>query len=86
MGERATDVEPIDYSRGSMEINEQRATFDIFIGLVKWGSVFTAALLFFLSVWFGTEAGFFTALVSGVVIVAVGLWLLKKKNASDRPH
>ena len=86
MGERATDVEPIDYSRGSMEINEQRATFDIFIGLVKWGSLFTAALLLFLSVWFGTEAGFFTAFVTAAVLVVAGLWVLKKKNASDRPH
>ena len=83
---RATDVEPIDYSRGTMDIVEQRATFDIFIGLTKWGSLFTAALLLFLSVWFGTEAGFFTAAISAIVLMVVGFWLLKKKNRSDRPH
>ena len=83
---RATDVEPIDYSRGSMEIVEQRATFDIFIGLVKWGSLLIAALLLLLSVWFGTEAGFFTAFISAAVVFVVGWFLLKKKNESDRPH
>ncbi|HEX8568474.1 MAG TPA: aa3-type cytochrome c oxidase subunit IV [Caulobacteraceae bacterium] len=83
---RATDVEPIDYSRGTMEIVEQRATFDIFIGLVKWGSLLIAALLLMLSVWFGTEAGFFTAFISAVVLFVLGWFLLKKKNASDRPH
>ena len=83
---RATDVEPIDYSRGTMEIGEQKATFDIFIGLTKWGSLFTAALLLFLSVWFGTEAGFFTAFISAVALMVAGFWLLKKKNRSDRPH
>ena len=83
---RATDVEPIDYSRGSMDIVEQRATFDIFIGLTKWGSLFIAALLMFLSIWFGTEAGFFTAFLVAVVMVVLGVWMLRKKNESDRPH
>ena len=83
---RATDVEPIDYTRGTMEIVEQRATFDIFIGLVKWGSLFTAALLLFLSMWFGTDAGFFGAFISAFVLFVAGWFLLKKKNASDRPH
>ena len=86
MAERATDVEPIDYSRGTMEIGEQKATFNIFIGLVKWGSLFTAALLLFLSMWFGTAAGFFGGAVAAVVLMAAGLFLLRKKNASDRPH
>ena len=83
---RATDVEPIDYTHGTMEIVEQRATFDIFIGLVKWGSLFTAALLLFLSMWFGTEAGFFAAFIAAAVLYVAGFFLLKKKNASDRPH
>ena len=83
---RATDVEPIDYSRGTMEIQEQKATFDIFIGLTKWGSLLIAALLLLLSVWFGTEAGFFTAFISAAVLFVAGWFLLKKKNASDRPH
>ena len=83
---RATDVEPIDYSRGTMEIDEQKATFDIFIGLVKWGSLLIAALLLFLSVWFGTEAGFLGAALPAVVVFVGGWFLLRKKNQSDRPH
>ena len=83
---RATDVEPIDYSRGTMDIVEQRSTFDIFVGLVKWSSLSLAGLLLLLSVWFGTGAGFFTAAVCALAVVVVGWFLLKKKNASDRPH
>ena len=83
---RATDVEPIDYSRGSMDIVEQRATFDIFIGLTKWGSLLIAALLLFLSMMFGTEAGFFGSALAALVVFVVGWFLLKKKNESDRPH
>ena len=86
MADKALDHEPIDYTRGTMDIREQSATFNIFIGLTKWGSLFTAALLLFLAVWFGTEAGFFTAALSAFLLVVAGLFLLKKKNASDRPH
>ena len=86
MGERASDVEPIDYTIGSMDISEHTATFDVFMGLVKWASLGIAALLLMLTVWFGTEAGFFTAFLSAAVFMVVGVFLLKKKNESDRPH
>jgi hypothetical protein len=86
MGERASDVEPIDYTIGSMDISEHRATFDVFMALVKWASLGTAALLLLLTVWFGTEAGFFTAFLSAAAFMVVGVFLLKKKNESDRPH
>ena len=86
MAERATDVEPIDYTLGTMDISEHKATFNVFIGLVKWGSVGTASLLLFLTIWFGTEAGFFTALIVAAVVLFGGVALLKAKNESDRPH
>jgi hypothetical protein len=86
MAERATDVEPIDYSIGSMDISEHKATFNIFIGLVKWSSVGIAALLLLLTLWFGTDLGFFPALIVAVVVLFAGVFLLKAKNESDRPH
>jgi len=86
MAERATDVEPIDYTIGSMDISEQKATFNVFIALTKWASLGTAGLLLFLTVGFGTEAGVFTALISAVALVVLGVWFLRKKNESDRPH
>ena len=86
MAERATDVEPIDYTIGSMDISEHKATFNVFIGLVKWGSVGIAALLLMLTIWFGAGAGFLPALIVAVVVLFGGVFLLKAKNASDRPH
>ena len=86
MAERATDVEPIDYTIGSMDISEHKVTFNVFIGLVKWSSLGIAATLLFLVLWFGTEAGFFTALIVAAVVLFGGVALLKAKNESDRPH
>ncbi len=86
MADRASDVEPIDYTIGSMDITEHKATFDVFMTLTKWASLGTAALLLLLTVWFGTEAGFFTAFLAAAVFMVVGVFLLKKKNESDRPH
>ena len=83
---KPSDVEPIDYSIGSMDITEQTATFNVIMRLVKWVSLGVAAVLLMLTVWFGTEAGFFTALLSAVALLVLGVVFLKAKNASDRPH
>jgi thiamine transporter ThiT len=86
MAERASDVEPIDYTIGSMDIDEQLSTFDKFMGLTKWSSLGIAGLLLFLTVWFGTDAGFFGGFIAGAVLMVLGFFFLKAKNASDRPH
>ena len=85
MGERASDVEPIDYTIGSMDISEQKATFNVVMGLTKWVSLSVAALLLLLVVWFGTSAGFIPAFISAAVMVVLGVWLLGKKEHNDRP-
>lgn len=76
----ATDPADADaqaYQRGSMEINEQSATWDIFMGLTKWGSLGVAVLVLFLTQWFRPGGGFLVALVSAVVVLAVGFVSLK---------
>jgi hypothetical protein len=80
------DHEPIDYTIGSMDITEQVATFNIIMRLVKWVSLGIAALLLMLTVWFGVGAGFLPALLSGVGLMVAGYFMLRAKNASDRPH
>lgn len=80
------DHEPIDYTLGSMDITEQVATFNIVMRLVKWGSVGVAALLTMLTVWFGAGAGFIPAFLSAAVLMAAGVWFLRAKGESDRPH
>jgi VIT1/CCC1 family predicted Fe2+/Mn2+ transporter len=86
MAEHSLDHEPIDYSRGTMDIREQASTFNAFMGLTKWAALFVAALLLMLTVWFGTEAGFFTAFITAAVLMVLGFFALKAKNKSDRPH
>ena len=86
MAEHTLDHEPIDYTRGTMDIREQGATFNAFMGLTKWASLIIAALVLMLAVWFGTEAGFFTAFLTAFVLLVLGFFTLKAKNKSDRPH
>lgn len=79
-----------DYHRGEMDIHEQRSTYDVFMGLTKWGSLVIAALVLFLSLAFATEAGVFTGLIAAVVLIAAGVFLLRDKRPADsssgRPH
>jgi len=66
-----------DYQRGEMDIQEQSATYDAFMGMTKWGSlILTAGLLFFILL-FCTEAGFMGSLVSAVAVSVIGFLLLR---------
>ena len=84
-----------DYHRGEMEIEEQARTFDMFMGLTKWGSLAIAALLVFLILTFATGAGVMTAFLVTVVFLALGVFTLREKKsqnarpgagANSRPH
>lgn len=68
-----------DYHRGEMDISGQKATFQLFMGMTKWGSLYTAALVFWLSLWFCTKAGFAGATVSALVLIVLGTLLLASK-------
>jgi hypothetical protein len=70
-----------DYHRGDMDIAEQVSTYELVMGLTKWGSLATAALLFWLALFFCTETGFLGSTVSALVLVVVGVLALKKKPA-----
>lgn len=66
-----------DYVRGSQEIGEQRATFHAFIGLAKWGSLLTAAIVLFLTIWFQPGGSFVGGAISALVLLVVGWFFLK---------
>lgn len=68
-----------DYQRGEMDIQEQVSTFNLIMGLTKWGSLIFASLLLFLVIWFCTKAGFVSGFVSGAVLLALGIVLLRAK-------
>jgi hypothetical protein len=65
-----------------MEITEQVATYDLFMGLTKWGSLSVAALILLITVWFCTPGGFMGGVASTVVLVALGVLLLREKPAA----
>ena len=74
----ASDAHAHDaYVRGSQEIGEQQSTFHAFIGLAKWGSLWIAALLTFLTLWFQPGGSFFGGLIAAVVLLVAGWFFLK---------
>ena len=74
---------PSDYHRGEMEISEQQSTFHLVMGLTKWGSLATAALLVWITMWFCTDAGFLGASAAAVILTIAGAVLLREgKKAS----
>lgn len=71
-----------DYHRGEMDIQEQSATYDLFMGMTKWGSLAIAALLVLLVVWFCTPAGFLSGFISAAVLAVLGVVFLREKPAA----
>ena len=69
-----------DYHRGEMDIREQANTFHAFGALTKWLSLATAVILLTLTRWFATDAGFFGGLITGVVVLAIGIWVLRERK------
>jgi len=65
------------YVRGSQEIREQESTFTAFMGLTKWGSLFIAILLVFLTLWFQPGGSLMTAVITAVVLSVGGFFFLK---------
>ncbi|MCR5878476.1 aa3-type cytochrome c oxidase subunit IV [Phenylobacterium sp. J367] len=71
-----------DYHRGEMDISEQTATYALVMGMTKWGSLATAALILWLTLWFCTETGFLGATVAAVALTVIGVVALREKSAA----
>ena len=67
-----------DYHRGEMDIHEQVSTFHLVMNITKWGSLISAALILTLVLWFCTGAGFLGGAVTGIVVLALGILLLRR--------
>ena len=72
-----------NYVRGSQEISEQASTFDLFVGLAKWGSLLTAATLVFLVLWFQPGGSFIGGAITAVVVLVAGFFFLKSGKTSS---
>lgn len=72
-------TETAAHEHGQMDVAEHTATFKGVMNLFKWGSLWTAALLILLTMWFCTPAGFLPALVVTVIVLALGGFFLRSK-------
>ena len=70
-----------DYVRGSQEISEQESTFDLFMGLAKWGSLLIGVSVLFLVMWFQPGGSFIAGAISGFVLLVVGIFALRSKKS-----
>jgi hypothetical protein len=74
------------HNRGEMDIAEQVSTFAFFNNFTKWGSLFIAAAVLFLTLWFCTGVGFGGAFITAAVVLAAGVFLLRGKPQAEAAH
>jgi hypothetical protein len=65
------------YVHGTMTVEEQSATYSLFMNLAKWGSLVIAALLLFLTLWFQPGGSFIAGAIGGGVLAVAGFAFLK---------
>jgi hypothetical protein len=71
-----TPAGPVE-TGAAMDYEEHDKTFALFVGLAKYGSLVCASLLIAMAFGFFTSAGFFSALVLFVLIIAAGIYILR---------
>jgi aa3 type cytochrome c oxidase subunit IV len=72
-----------EYHRGEMDIHEQVSTFHLVMNITKWGSLVIAAALLTLVIWFCTSAGFLSGVISGAVVLTLGILVLRRGDAAE---
>lgn len=71
-----TPTGPVELG-AEMDYSEHEKTYSLFIGLTKYVSLITAALLIAMAFGFFTSAGFFSATILFILISALGAYLLR---------
>jgi hypothetical protein len=69
-----------DYTHGEMVIEEHARTYEGFMKMTKWGSLYISALVLLLTLWFCTPAGFLGAVVGVAVMIVLGTLVLSEKH------
>lgn len=60
-----------------MDYKEHEGTYAVFLGVVKYGSLITVALLIAMAFGFFTAAGFFSATILFILVCIAGGYLLR---------
>jgi hypothetical protein len=68
-----------EYHHGDQNPATQIADFRLFTAFTKWASLHAAVLILFLTLWFCTSAGFLGALVSAIIVLAIGIAVFRSK-------
>lgn len=71
-----TPTGPVELG-ADMDYKEHEKTYSLFIGLTKYVTLITVALLIAMAFGFFTSAGFFSAFILFVLISALGAFLLR---------
>lgn len=71
-----TPTGPVELG-AEMDYREHEKTYNLFIGLAKYTTLATVALLIAMAFGFFTTAGFFSAAILFVLICALGAFLLR---------
>ncbi len=69
-----------EYHHGQQNAATQVADFRTFAALTKWASLNLGTLILFLALWFCTGVGFFGALITAVIVLAIGIYFLRNKS------
>ncbi len=77
----AEHAHSIEHHHGHMPIQAQSSTYVGVMELFKWGALGVADLIIVMTLWFCTPAGFFTALVVGLIVLALGVFGLRGVKA-----
>ena len=75
MADHASDG-PVELG-AKMDYAEHEKTYSVFLALTKYGTLATAALLLAMAFGFFTPAGFISATILFVLLVAVGAFILR---------
>lgn len=59
-----------------MDYQEHEQTYNLFLGVIKYATLLTVALLIAMAFGFFTSAGFFSATILFILLMAVGAYLL----------
>lgn len=71
-----TPTGPVELG-AEMDYKEHEKTYALFLGVVKYGTLITVALLIAMAFGFFTTAGFFSATVLFILVTALGAFLLR---------
>lgn len=71
-----TPTGPVEMG-AEMDYSEHEKTYSLFLGITKYVSLITVALLIAMAFGFFTSAGFFSATILFILISAVGAYLVR---------